>query len=102
MAELLDDRTESDGGEEGESTNDHDDSDSEADEHSVVGAEGPERVGHDVLRCQPSPEGQGGDHDGVPSEQHVDGADDVVEGGIAGETSERRAVVVTLRGEPIQ
>ena len=34
--------------------------------------------------------------------QHVDAADDVVEGGIAGEPSEGRAVVVALRGQGVE
>src|ERR1019366_8968788 len=89
VAELLDDRAERNGGEEGEATDDDDDPDGQADKHAVVGAEGTERLGDHVFGGEHAPEGQGRDHDTEPADQHVDASDDVVEGGVAGEAPER-------------
>ena len=102
VAELLDDGAEGDGREEGEAADDHDHADDQADEHAVVGLERAQRFRDDVLGRQRTPEGQGRDHDAEPADQHVDGPDDVVEGGVPGEAGHGRAVVVGLRGEPVE
>ena len=57
--QLLDDRAEGHGREEGQAADDHDDADGEADEHGVVGPERPERLGHDVLGRQGTRRGPG-------------------------------------------
>ena len=62
----------------------------------------PSDSGTTFLAASDAPEGQGRDHDADPADQHVDPADDVVEGGVAGEAAEGRAVVVPLRGEPVE
>src|SRR6202050_1472857 len=102
VAELLDDRAERKSREEGQTTDDDDDADGETHEHGVVGAERAEPLGHDRLGGQHAAEGQGRDHDPVAADQHVDRADDVVEGGVPGEPTERRAVVVPLRGQRVE
>src|SRR5579863_5904002 len=102
MTKLLDDWSQGDRGEEGQSTNDQDDPDHESDEHPVVGSECPEGLRYDVLRGQGAAQGETGDDDREASEEHVDRPDDVVERRVAGESSEGRTVVVALRGESVE
>ena len=59
----------------------------------------PSDAGTTFLAASAPPKGEGRDHDAEPADQHVDGADDVVEGGVAGEAGQGRAVVVALRGQ---
>src|ERR1700722_16595710 len=102
VRELLDDRAERDSWEERESADDDDHADGQPDEHAVVGSERTEAGRDNVLGCQHPPEGEGWDHDGEAAHQHVDATQDVVERVVAIEASERRAVVVALRGEAIE
>ena len=70
---------------------------------AVVGPERPERLRDHILRRQRAPErAKAGIDDADPADEHVDRADNVIEGSVAGEAIERRAVVVALRGEPVE
>ena len=102
MAQLLDDRPEGYGREERKAADDDDDTDREADEHRVVGAESAERYRHDVFGRQCPAEGKGWDHYPEPADQHIDSPHDVVEGGIAREAPECGTVIVPLRREGIE
>ena len=62
----------------------------------------PSDAGTTFLAASDATERQGRDHDAEPADQHVDGADDVVEGGVAGQAGHGRAVVVGLRGEAVE
>src|SRR5215218_3787172 len=102
LEQVLDDRPEGERREEGEGADDHDHADQQADEQGGVGREGP-RPGRDLLLGgQAAGDGQDGqDRQEAPGEQRQRPGQ-VVEGRVAGQAGEGRAVVVGHRGEGVQ
>src|SRR5450755_196453 len=107
--EALHDRTEQQGGEEGERADEHDHADEKDHEGGVVGPHRPEAGGADPLAGQRTGHGQREQDRRVAGDQHVEAAEqvgqvdsvrpDVARVGldVAGVARERRAVVVGLR-----
>src|SRR6266571_1119657 len=102
LDELLDQRAEGKHREEGEGADDHHDADQQADEQRGVGRERAGPGGHPFLGGQAAGDGQDGDQEQEAPEEHRDRAGEVVEGRVAGQAGERRAVVVPLGGERVE
>src|SRR5271170_1591831 len=81
--ELLDDRAECEGREEGEAADDDDDAHHESDEQAAGGRESAGRDGNGFLRRQRSRDRHGRNDHPEPADEHRDGAGDVVEQGIS-------------------
>src|SRR5262245_4061670 len=100
--EVLDDRPQREGGDEGERTHDDDDADEHRDEERRVRRQRAGARRHDLLACQRAGDGECRDGEPVAGDQHRDAAEQVVEGNVGVEAGEGAAVVVAHGAEGVK
>ena len=100
--EVLENRSERDGGEERERGDDQDRADQQRDEQRSVGGERSGARGHDLLLHEVAGHRHHRDEEEVATHPHGAGEHEVVEVGVAGEARERAAVVAGRRRERVE
>ena len=100
--QVLEDRTEGDGGEEGQGSDDDDGSDEEDGEERGADGEGALGWGDELLSCEVTGEGEHGDDHEEASDEHGDGEREVPPGGVGAEAGEGGAVVAGGGGEGVE
>src|SRR5262245_24576814 len=100
--EVLDDGTERERGEEGQAADDDDHAHHQADEQAAGGREGARRGRNRFLLGKRAGDRHSRNDHPETADQHRDGAGEVVEQGVAGQTGEGRTVVAGLRGVGVE
>src|ERR1700680_978580 len=100
--EVLENRPERDGGEEGQRRNDEDGADEERDEEHTIGGEGARTGGNDLLLYEIAGHRHHRDQEEKSTGPHRSRQHQVVIVGVPAEARERAAVVASRRGKGIE